>query len=58
MLPSRVTAHGPREGADDREDTPDRPQGQGGGQEGTGGRGKGVQVGVRLVLVSMENINY
>lgn len=45
LEPSRVTAHGPREGAGDREDTPDRPRGRGGGRDGAGGRGKGYKWG-------------
>lgn len=43
-----------REEAGDREDPADRPQGQGGGQEGVWRQGEGVQVGVKLVLVSVE----
>lgn len=44
---SGLTARGPREEADDREETPNRPRGRGGGQEGTGGRGKGYKWGQR-----------
>lgn len=48
-----------REEAGDRDDTPDRPRGQGGGggQEGVWRQGEGVQVGVKLLLVSVENNN-